>query len=132
MGNSECRCLPDGGGTKCPPQHIAMCIKGTDRHCYGECIPIPLSYSFASSEFLYWMDNSIMKNFGEYIKRNFADRIYYTDDDPERINKQNFEKGGTTVFNVNGIGNFRVRYSYEFINERPGSGLLMNYNESIL
>src|SRR5690554_4855603 len=67
--SANCKCLkPEGGGTKCPTQHIALCIRGKDRECYGECIPIPDDFRKVSKQFTYWSENQIREKVVEYMK----------------------------------------------------------------
>lgn len=68
MSASECKCLnPEQGGTKCPVQHVALCIRGKDRECYGECIPIPSSYRSISNEFKLWIQSVVNEKVNEHI-----------------------------------------------------------------
>lgn len=69
--STNCNCQnPKSGGTKCPPQHIALCIRGVDRECYGECIPIPEEYTQFSDQFTYWVENQIKERVKEHIYEN--------------------------------------------------------------
>lgn len=67
--STNCKCLnPEGGGTKCPTQHIALCIRGKDRECHGECIPIPNEFKNTSESFAFWSESVIKEKVVEHIK----------------------------------------------------------------
>ncbi|XOV94427.1 MAG: hypothetical protein ACFHWX_06920 [Bacteroidota bacterium] len=67
--SANCKCLnPKGGGTKCPEQHIALCIRGKDRECHGECIQIPDEFTEVSDKFSSWSENTIQEKVVEHMK----------------------------------------------------------------
>ena len=69
--SSQCNCIhPEGGGTICPIQHLAICIRGKDRECYGECIPIPREFNPFSYEFDSWANDIIRTKVEDHISNN--------------------------------------------------------------
>lgn len=67
--SSSCKCQnPEKGGTKCPTQHIALCIRGKDRECYGECILIPKEFGKVSQNFTRWSENIIKEKVVDHMK----------------------------------------------------------------
>lgn len=60
--SSICNCSgSNGGGTKCPDHHVAVCIQEKDGRCYGECIPIPPRFEYDSKEFQVWLSQIIKR-----------------------------------------------------------------------
>lgn len=121
--SKECKCTnPDGGGTKCPVQHVAICIRGKDKECYGECVAIPTNYTSTTRGFNQWLQNSIKDVVGIYADENYPDTIRFS---PLTISTQSdLLDGGRIIFRVGNI-NIHVRFSYEFRNDiEPLSGLL--------
>jgi hypothetical protein len=116
--SNECKCLnPDGGGTKCPPQHVALCIRGRDRECYGECVPIPINYSRPnSSQFIDWLNDSIRSKVLTYLENNYEDYAKsFNYNVLEKVGEDTSNNGGVLSFQSN-VGIIRVRYSFELIN----------------
>lgn len=114
MNNPECKCLkPDGGGTKCPPQHIALCIRGKDKECYGECITVPNKFRSESYQFTDWLKDEIENKVAEYVSNNFFHVHTYESKRIEKINESVFDKVGTVTFRSS-LGDIHVRYSFEF------------------
>ncbi|CAM1348722.1 hypothetical protein [Tenacibaculum halocynthiae] len=118
--SSKCKCLnPEKGGTKCPTQHIALCIRGKDRECYGECIPIPSEYNHISDRFTFWAQNEVSERVNEHILSN---KKLYKDfpNFKERFNE--FKKEGHRDIHPKGFAKFsneindeiRVQYSFSF------------------
>lgn len=113
---SECKCInPDGGGTKCPPQHVAICIRGKDKECYGECLSIPGVYYVDSPTFKLWLENSInevVSNFTiqNYPQKNRNSRL-------QRLYNTNLFEDGKLMFQIGDIKIF-VRVSYVFANDQ--------------
>ncbi|SOD81067.1 hypothetical protein [Spirosoma fluviale] len=113
MSSIKCKCThPDGGGTTCPPRHVAICIRGKDKQCYGECKPIPIEYNSVTFQFQKWLSDDIRKAVIEYIEDNYP------------INKDlmSFKRGpdlllpdsDNLVYEVEGIGKIFVKINYEF------------------
>lgn len=111
----ECKCTnPDGGGTKCPVQHLALCIRGKDMECYGECIPIPNSYHRATNMFHQWLSENIENATELYVRKNFSfydERIFIN-----RAAESNTLEGGKVIFDVNNQLRIYVQFEYEFRN----------------
>lgn len=129
MNNPECKCLkPEGGGTKCPPQHIALCIRGKDKECYGECIPIPNKYRIESYDFKDWLLDNLESKVGEYVSNNLPNAFPYQSTGINKISESNLSKGGTLTFSSN-LGNIYVRYSFEFKDDDLNYGFLQRPNE---
>lgn len=129
MSNSECKCLkPEGGGTKCPPQHIALCIRGKDKECYGECIPIPNAYRFDTFRFKQWMFDSIENQIGEYVSNVLAQENRLDSLWLEKSVESSLLNGGTLTF-MSPIGNIYVRFNFQFKDEGFEPGGLENFRE---
>jgi len=121
--SKECKCTnPDGGGTKCPVQHVAICIRGKDKECYGECVPIPTNYTSTTSRFNQWLQNSVEDVVRIYAGENYPNSIRLS---PLTISTQSdLLDGGKITFRIDNI-NIYVRFSYEFRNDiEPLSGVL--------
>src|SRR5687768_7527130 len=74
---NECKCTnPDGGGTKCPPQHLAVCIRAKDKECYGECVPIPTDYYEDTRDFNQWLGHQVEDVVVDYVSTNFNPSFY--------------------------------------------------------
>lgn len=122
--SKECTCTnPNGGGTKCPVQHVAICIRGKDNECYGECVPIPTNYSFITSRFNLWLQSRIENVVGIYASENYPDLMRFS---PLTISSQsNLLDGGKITFRLDNTS-IHVRFSYEFRNDiEPLGGVLV-------
>jgi len=75
--STECKCS-NGGGTRCPERHVAVCVHAKDGRCHGECVPIPSSFENDSNEFQIWLKKTINQIIFSYgpnfisIKYNFS------------------------------------------------------------
>lgn len=91
---TKCKCKStDSGGTKCPDRHLALCITGKDRKCYGECIPIPNEYAQFSEYFQQWSLDEVNKSIANHLSKNAQLYSYDTDykEDPSK-SKIDFER----------------------------------------
>lgn len=120
--SKECNCLnPKGGGTTCPPQHIALCIRGKDRQCYGECISIPEKFGSFSESFTAWAKNTVKVKVEEHISKN--SNIYLKPNFKETLHTLEKEEIMDTL--PKGISKFRndtndeisVQYSFSFADD---------------
>ena len=112
---NECKCTnPDGGGTKCPTQHVAICIRGKDKQCYGECVSIPHSYRVATSDFKQWLVDEIEGAVRQYAVENYADNLGPLS--IIRITQADRPSGGGMTFRIEGGITISVQYSYSFRN----------------
>jgi len=121
--SKECKCTnPDGGGTKCPVQHVAICIRGKDKECYGECVPIPTSYTSATNRFNQWLQNSVEDAVRTYVTENYSSSMRFS---PLTISSQSdLLDGGKITFRIDTIS-IHAKFSYEFRNDiEPLSGVL--------
>lgn len=110
--SNECKCThPDGGGTECPLQHVALCIRGKDRECYGTCIPIPGSYSFPTSGFGNWLDNIIDQSVNDYARANYGEKA--SQFGVTRLSDSSALQDGRITFQLDTI-EIHIRLSYEF------------------
>ncbi len=129
MSNPECKCLkPEGGGTKCPPQHIALCIRGKDKECYGECIPIPNTFRFETVKFKEWMTDSIQQQISDYISTVLAQENRHDSFWLEKDVESTFQNGGTITF-MSPIGSIDVRFNFQFKDEGFEPGSFQNFRE---
>lgn len=121
--SNECKCTnPDGGGTRCPAQHLAVCIRGKDKECYGRCVPIPSNHSFATRGFKQWLDISIEEAVREYALNNY--RRDMEDSYLDRVTGSDSTQGGNMTFHLGGNIRIYVQFSYEFSNDvNPLGGL---------
>ena len=111
--STACKCTnPDGGGTKCPSQHIAVCIRERDGHCYGECVPIPDRYDHITFDFSQWLTRELNRAIREFIDKwttlnvaLFTDQYINTDAIRDYIGQLTFEIGYTRIY---------VRFRFEF------------------
>ncbi len=118
--STNCNCQnPKSGGTKCPPQHIALCIRGVDRECYGECIPIPREYRQVSENFTYWMQNEVNQKVQEHISdnSNLYRQLSNFNETLHSLEKENYldklPKGFSKFRNSND-DEISVQYSFSF------------------
>lgn len=121
--SKECNCIsPKGGGTTCPPQHIALCIRGKDRQCYGECIPIPEKFSSFSEIFTVWAKNTVRVKVAEHISKN--SNIYLDSQDFKEIShtlkkEKIFDPlpKGVSKFRNDSNDEISVQYSFSFVDD---------------
>lgn len=114
--SNECKCInPDGGGTKCPVQHIALCIRGNDQQCYGECLPIPGDYSQQTPNFNQWLQDSIYHSVNEYAEDNYAQRFPYRSLEVQSSAEE--PSGGRMTFRFDNYVIY-VKYSFQFDKNR--------------
>jgi hypothetical protein len=121
----ECKCTnPDGGGTKCPIQHVAVCIRGKDRECYGECVPIPENYSTTTNNFNRWLSEKVKEVVLDYATQNYA--IIFNAF-LEQMSKSDRDQGGKITFR---FGNVLIytQFSYEFKNDIEPLGGQLKYS----
>ncbi|MGO4294413.1 hypothetical protein [Chitinophaga sp. RAB17] len=120
--SNECKCThPDGGGAKCPVQHVALCIRGKDMQCYGECVPIPGSYSFETSGFNRWLDDIINQSVNDYARANYGEKT--SQFGVTRLSDSSALQDGRITFQLDTI-KIHIRFSYEFRNNiEPLGGL---------
>lgn len=114
---SSCKCLnPDGGGTTCPAQHIAICTRWKDGECYGECIPIPKRYSFVSNELKKWIEHIVEANVLSHVDKGLRKGVAYPLRRIERLtsNFNDKDSSGQMAFNTLGAVKVQVRFSVEF------------------
>tara|TARA_Y100000815_G_C13110624_1_gene412983 strand:- start:60 stop:464 length:405 start_codon:yes stop_codon:yes gene_type:complete len=118
---SKCKCLnPEKGGTKCPTQHIALCIRGKDRECYGECIPIPNKFEKISQNFTQWSENTIKERVAEHMKdlteqyKAFGSKEYLVNQlrSENELDFQNYS--GRMKFSTSNFDEINVNYSFSF------------------
>ncbi|MAT90266.1 MAG: hypothetical protein CMC35_06195 [Flavobacteriaceae bacterium] len=126
--SKECNCIkPKGGGTTCPSQHIALCIRGKDRQCYGECIPIPQKFRSFSESFTFWAKNIVKEKVNEHISKN--SNIYFDTKDFKEIS-HNLEREEVFDSLPKGISKFKnefddeisVQYSFSFADNIEPTG----------
>jgi hypothetical protein len=113
--SSQCRCInPDGGGTVCPPQHIALCIRGADMQCYGECTPIPALFDSITRDFAEWVNFSIYTTVNQYAVNTYdkGEQLIPTLD----LVNDLFSFSGQRVYQY-GNSRIDVRFSFSFYNE---------------
>lgn len=109
--SNECKCLKPESTTRCPVQHVAVCIKGKNRQCHGECVPIPLNYREANDSFNDWLTDKV-----DELVREYA----FKDDETaralglERGIASGDQKSGALMFRAENVGEIQVRYAYEF------------------
>ena len=110
--SNECRCTnPDGGRHKCPPQHIAICIRDNGGECNGECSPIPGNFQFENNDFGKWLQDNIYEVVNEFAKSKYpsslqASKLLQMSDLPA-------SRGGSKTYTFGKI-RLDVRYSFEF------------------
>ncbi len=124
--SKECKCTnPDGGGTKCPIQHVALCIRGKDKECYGECVLIPNSFYTATDNFNSWLLNKVEEVVFDYASENYKNqRIDFS---LEQILKSDRIQGGKITFRVDNILIY-VQFSYEFKNDNEPLGTKLEFS----
>lgn len=124
--SNECKCThPDGGGMKCPSQHLAVCIRGRDKECYGDCIPIPSNYKIQTSDFSLWLIEMITQSVDQYAQEHYSKLITRF---PLKRSSENLQgQGGRMTFRINNFVNIYVRFSYDLPEEGP-EGLYQTFN----
>lgn len=119
MRSNECRCSgASGGSTKCPENHLAICVRGRDRECYGQCIPIPNQYDHKSESFYQWLSLKLKAT----TLSHFTEWKNFTGDFLDEINKNeiigNYRGNGEVVYQHPNFGIIKVSYSYTFLESR--------------
>jgi len=117
--SSVCRCLrPDGGGTKCPSQHVAVCIRESDGECYGECIAIPGNYQSIDPRFTQWLNQQLTDAVREFVYKNTSSEGSYLRHQPitgdalgNYSGRLTFDLGSNRIF---------VRFQFEFAAPQRG------------
>lgn len=105
--STQCKCLnPEKGGTKCPEQHLALCIRGKDRECYGECIPIPSDYKKVSERFTAWSEIAIKERVIQHMV-DFKEE-YRAFESPERLSESLKTTSDLDFSNLSGILEYRT------------------------
>ncbi len=128
MKRNECKCIkPDGGGTSCPEQCIALCVRGRDRECQGKCIPIPREFIGASFQFTSWMDKKIKAEMKEYaMSVGFPGLTESTFDSYFNTERTESINGGSIVLTHPIHGKVAIRFHYEF--DIPIGGATEDFN----
>lgn len=109
--SNECKCLKPESTTRCPVQHVAICIKGKNRQCQGECVPIPEGYRETSDSFNDWLSEKVDELVREYAFKDEKTSLYF---DLERKAGSDDRQARTVMFQAENIGEIQVRYAYEF------------------
>jgi len=118
--SNECRCTnPDGGGTKCPDQHVAICIRGRDRECYGSCVKIPGYYSNTSGEFNRWLQVNIEGEVVVYAIQNYSREMEIFR--LEISSQSELRDGGKITFQIGDVRIY-VKFSFQFRNDSEPLG----------
>jgi len=122
--STECKCTnPDGGGTKCPSQHIAVCIRERDGQCYGECVPIPEKYGYVSDRFTQWLEREINHAAREFVNKKTDLNISLFSNQSIKTHEISNYTGQLTYY-IGGTNRIFVRFLFEFSKEQRG-GLRM-------
>ena len=112
--STECRCTnPDGGGTKCPSHHLAICIRELDGQCYGECIPIPSYFQIVNPHFFQWLEEEVNKAAREFVDIRTSLKGKFINDQPI-TNKDVSNGGGRLVYRLPGANKVYVWFRFEF------------------
>ena len=116
---TACNCMnPTGGGTKCPNQHVAICIRERDGECYGECIPIPGKYYSTGEMFRSWLQFEITSALKDFIEQKTSLKSWKMPDvivSPETLNSTK----GSFQFQL-GSDRIYLMFRFEFRSDSPG------------